>query len=69
MIENLSITELESYIRLCDRKKEILYRAVSTNTADKKLRKEYERLFEVAELFDEEFDKRLNRILEDAEKG
>ena len=68
MVENINITELESYIRLCDRKKEILYRKLSTTSADTKLRGEYKKLFDAAELLEKEFNKRLDKLLDDAEK-
>ena len=58
MLEDLTICELESFIKLCDRKKEIMYRKLSVN-GNRSLQEEYERLFEVSEKFDDEFNRRL----------
>lgn len=62
MLNTLSITELESFIHLCDRKKEVMYRKISTGVADKETNDEYNRLFRVADMLDEEFDKRLANL-------
>lgn len=66
-MKQLSIVELESFIRLCDRKKEILYRKISSNVSNsRELNDEYTRLFEIADKLDAEFDQRLEKLREDA---
>lgn len=66
-MKQLSIVELESFIRLCDRKKEILYRKISSNVSNsRELNDEYTRLFEIADKLDAEFDQRLEKLGEDA---
>lgn len=62
MLNTMSITELESFIRLCDRKKEVMYRKISTGMAGKELSDEYNRLFRIADALDGEFDKRLENL-------
>ena len=66
-MKQLNIVELESFIRLCDRKKEILYRKISSNVSNsRELNDEYTRLFEIADKLDAEFDQRLEKLAEDA---
>lgn len=69
MLNELTITELESYIKLCDRKREILYRIISANVADTKSREEYEKLYDASEILDKEFNKRIDKLIKDAEKA
>lgn len=65
VMENLTICELESFIRLCDRKKEIMYRKISAGNGNRAMNEDYNSLFRIADKLDEEFNKRLLALKED----
>lgn len=65
VMDELTICELESYIRLCDRKREILYRKISGGMGDRLANEEYDEAYKISQKLDGEINRRLSALLND----
>lgn len=66
-MKDLSIQELETYIKLCTINLEKLYREQSLHPKDKIIRDKYFKMYKISNMLTEEANKRLFNLIDDEE--
>lgn len=61
-MKNLNIIEIDTYLRLCDRKNASLVKQMTLYPGDVELRNEYEKNFKIIEKLEEEAYKKIDEL-------
>ena len=61
-MKNLSITEIDTYLRLCDRRNAALVKQMTLYPGDVDLRNEYERNFKIIEKLEKEAYRKIDDL-------
>ena len=68
-LDKLFILELEAYSRLCEKRKNDLFREMKLYSGDKAIREKYNKLMSIDTMVTEEIDKRIFALSEENKKN